>query len=84
MNHKIYRVTSFEHVSPYTLAVHFDDSTKQIIDFLPVLAGELYSPLKELSLFNQVKIDPEIHTLMWPGADFDPEQCTIGMLSLPS
>jgi hypothetical protein len=25
-------------------------------------------------LFNQVEIDPEIHTLVWPnGADFDPE-----------
>jgi hypothetical protein len=24
-------------------------------------------------LFNQVQIDPEVHTLVWPnGADFDP------------
>jgi hypothetical protein len=24
-------------------------------------------------LFNQVRIDPEVHTLVWPnGADFDP------------
>jgi hypothetical protein len=26
-----------------------------------------------LSLFNQVRLDPEVHTLVWPnGADFDP------------
>jgi hypothetical protein len=38
-----------------------------------VLAGELYRPLRNLVLFNQVRIDPEVHTLVWPnGADFDP------------
>ncbi len=57
----------------------FDDHTEQVIDFHPVLAGELYGPLRELSLFRQVMIDPEIHTLVWPnGADFDPARCTIG------
>jgi hypothetical protein len=26
-----------------------------------------------LDLFSQVRIDPEVHTLVWPnGADFDP------------
>jgi len=33
----------------------------------------LFQPLSELSRFNQVAIDPEVHTLVWPnGADFDP------------
>ena len=73
MNHPIYRVESFEPVGPYTLRVRFDDSTEQTINFKPVLAGQLYGPLQELSLFNQVKIDPEVKTLVWPnGADFDP------------
>jgi len=73
MCHPIYRVESFEIVSPYTLRVRFDDGTEQTIDFRPVLAGELYGPLRDLSLFNQVRIDPEVHTLAWPnGADFDP------------
>ena len=73
MVHPIYRVRAFEVVQPYTLLVCFDDDTEQTIDFHPVLAGELYGPLKDLSLFNQVQIDPEVHTLIWPnGADFDP------------
>ena len=73
MNHPVYRVISFEIVAPYTLRVKFDDDTWQAIDFLPVLKGELYDPLGDLSLFNQVQIDPEAHTLVWPnGADFDP------------
>lgn len=71
--HPIYRVESFEIVAPYTLRVEFDDDTSQIIDFEPVLAGELYGPLCDLTLFNQVEIDPEVQTLVWPnGADFDP------------
>jgi hypothetical protein len=73
MLHPIYRVRSFEITGPYTLRVQFDDRTDQIIDFEPVLAGELYGPLRNLSLFQQVRIDPEVHTLVWPnGADFDP------------
>jgi len=74
MGHEIYRVTAFEILGPYTLRVSFDDETQQIIDFEDVLAGELYSPLRDLELFNQVRIDPEVHTLVWPnGADFEPE-----------
>ena len=71
--HPIYRVRSFRIVAPYTLCVQFDDHTEQVINFEPVLAGELYRPLRYLALFEQVRIDPEVHTLVWPnGADFDP------------
>jgi len=73
MIHLIYRVRSFQIEAPYTLRVQFDDGTEQLIDFRPILAGELYGPLRDLAIFNQVRIDPEVHTLVWPnGADFDP------------
>jgi hypothetical protein len=73
MTHPIYRVIDFEIVAPYTLKVEFDDGIKQVIDFRPVLEGTLYRPLQDKNLFNQVEIDPEVHTLIWPnGADFDP------------
>jgi hypothetical protein len=73
MAHDIYRVASFEKVAPYTLRIRFDDGTSQTIDFQPVLKGELFGPLQEPTLFDQVRIDPEVHTLVWPnGADFDP------------
>lgn len=73
MRHPIYRVQSFQIVAPYTLRIQFDDATEQTINFQPVLAGELYHPLRDLTLFNQVRIDPEVHTLIWPnGANFDP------------
>lgn len=73
IHHPIFRVVGFQIVAPHTLFVEFDDATKQMIDFRPVLAGELFGPLRELTLFNQVRVDPEVHTLVWPnGADFDP------------
>jgi hypothetical protein len=73
MAHPIYRVVNFEIVSPYTLRVKFDDGTTQTIYFRPVLVGEIYGPLQDEKVFNQVEIDPEVHTLVWPsGADFDP------------
>jgi len=73
VNHPIYRVRGFEIVGPYVLHVAFDDGTVQTIDFEPVLAGELFGPLRDPALFRQVWLDPEVHTLVWPnGADFDP------------
>ncbi|MFN4292964.1 MAG: DUF2442 domain-containing protein [Thermoflexales bacterium] len=74
MSHAVYRVIGFEVIGPYTLRVKFDDGVEREIDFRPVLAGEIYGALQDERLFNQVEIDPEIHTLVWPnGADFDPE-----------
>jgi hypothetical protein len=73
MEHVIHRVVRFECVAPYTLRITFADDTVQVIDFRPILEGELYGPLRDSRLFGQVEIDPEAHTLVWPnGADFDP------------
>jgi hypothetical protein len=73
MSHPIHRVTGFSVEGPYTLRVRFGDGTEQLIDFRPVLAGELYGPLRDPTLFTGVRLDEEVHTLVWPnGADFDP------------
>ena len=73
MIHPIYRVVAFQVTGPYNLRVRFDDANEQQIFFEPMLAGKLYGSLRDLTIFNQVKLDPEVHTLVWPnGADFDP------------
>ena len=73
MHHPIHRVRRFELVGAYRLRVEFEDQLERTIDFESILAGELYGPLRDLALFRQVRIDPEVHTLVWPnGADFDP------------
>ena len=74
MAHKLYRVVTFGIVGDYKLSISFDDGVTTTVNFESILIGPQYGPLQELSLFNQVAIDPIAATLTWPnGADFDPE-----------
>jgi hypothetical protein len=73
MSHPIHRVTGFQVVGAYTLAVAFADGVERRIDFRPVLHGVLFGPLQDPATFNAVTLDAEAGTLVWPnGADFDP------------
>ena len=73
MSHLMVKIIDFEIVGDYVIRVVFDDKTEQTIDFEPVLHGYYLGPLRDLNLFNQVRLDPDFHTLVWPNdADFDP------------
>jgi hypothetical protein len=73
MNHPIHKVRAFQQTGPHQLRIEFADGMSRVIDFKPILWGELYEPLLDPSFFSQVRLDPEVHTLVWPnGADFDP------------
>lgn len=73
MTHRMARVQGFAILGQYTLRIQFDDGSDQVIDFEPILRGEVYGPLRDPLLFAQVQVDAEAHTLVWPnGADFDP------------
>ena len=73
MIHSIYRIVTCAVVAPYTLRIAFDDGAAETIDFKPARRGELYGPLLDRRLFEQMRIDPETQTLIWPNdADFDP------------
>ena len=74
MIHETREVVSFNHVAPLTQRIGFDDGSERIIHFSPVLHGPLLGPLRDPELFAQVRLDPEVRTVVWPnGADFDPE-----------
>ena len=73
MHHPIYRVVGVATVAPYTLQLSFSDGSEQRIDFRPVLEGPLFGALQDARLFEQVELDAEAGTVVWPnGADFDP------------
>jgi hypothetical protein len=73
MPHPVHTVKAFEIAGPYRLRIEFGDGLVRTIDFRPILEGELYGPLRDLSQFNSVALDREVHTVVWPnGADFDP------------
>jgi len=68
-----HEVTDFAFVGNYVLAVRFDDGVERAIDFESILLGPLFGPLRDLHLFTQVRVDPDLGTLVWPnGADVDP------------
>jgi len=56
MMHYIHHVEACLIVGPYTLAVTFGDRLRQVINFRPVLRGELFGPLRDIEMFNQVRL----------------------------
>jgi hypothetical protein len=58
----------------YKLEVVFSDGLTALIDLEQELYGPMFEPLKDKSLFRQVKADSDVRTLVWPnGADLAPE-----------
>ncbi len=58
----------------YRIRVAFADGTEGVIDFADELWGEVFEPLKEMTLFAGFSVSAELGTLVWPnGADFAPE-----------
>jgi hypothetical protein len=73
MIHPIYRAVACRPLALYKLELTFNDGESRVVDLEPVLAGELYGPLRDEVVFNRVQIDPETGVPVWPnGADFDP------------
>jgi hypothetical protein len=69
-----YHVIEAQHISEYILRIKFRDGTQGEIDLEPELVGPMFEPLKDLEQFKLLRVDPELHTVVWPnGADFAPE-----------
>jgi hypothetical protein len=70
---ELYEVSGFEIVGEYTLRVIFNDGSHQVINFESILVGPMFGPLREREVFDQVELDPDLGTLVWPTrADIDP------------
>jgi len=68
------RVTGFEVVDSYSLALSFNDGTSKRVNLRDWLYGPVFEPLRDPVLFAQVRIEEEGETISWPnGADFAPE-----------
>lgn len=53
----------------------FTDGTEKTVDLSPYLHGPVFDPLKkDPAMFRQVRVDPELGTIVWPnGADVCPD-----------
>ena len=63
-----------EYVADYRIRLWFADGRQGEIDLAEELWGEVFEPLKEVSVFRQFRLDTELNTIAWEtGADFAPE-----------
>ena len=68
------RVTDVKLLRGYQLRVTFSDGVVKEVDLERELYGEVFEPLKDKELFQQVAVNPEANTVEWAnGADFAPE-----------
>jgi uncharacterized protein DUF2442 len=62
------------YVSEYTVWLRFSDGAEGEVDLAKELYGPVFEPLKNIEVFRQFVVHPELKTLVWPnGADFAPE-----------
>ncbi len=68
------RIKSAKYLSRFKLWIAFDDGTDGEVDLDGILNGPVFEPLRDLTTFKKVVVDPELETVVWPnGADLAPE-----------
>jgi hypothetical protein len=69
------RIRSVEVLDRFVLRLGFSDGSTREVDLDRYMWGPVFQPLRENpSLFRQVRVDPELGTIVWPnGADMDPD-----------
>ena len=70
------RIIEVRHIQAYRLGLTFTNGEKAELDFRDRIVGRggVFAPLEDLDFFKQVKVDPEIGTLVWPNeVDFCPD-----------
>ncbi len=70
----ILHVVEVKYLRDYVIWVRFNDGAAGEVDLLGELEGEVFGPLKDITLFKTVKVDPLMQTVVWDnGADLAPE-----------
>ena len=70
----MFAVTAVEPLADYTLRLTFDDGSEREVHLVDELWGPMGEPLRDPAYFRQVRVDPELRTVVWPnGFDLDPD-----------
>lgn len=68
------KVVEVRPLEGYKLWLRFQDGLSGTVDLSTELWGPMFEPLKDVALFAQAAIHPELETVTWPnGADLAPE-----------
>ena len=59
----------------YRLYLRFEDGAEGVVDLAAVISFRgVFEPLRDPDYFAEVRVDPELGTVVWPnGADLDPD-----------
>lgn len=67
-------IVEVRYVRDYTVWLRFQDGTSGEVDISRSFKGPVFEPLRNVDFFKQVRVDPELGTIVWPnGADVAPE-----------
>ncbi len=70
----ILRVIEARLAHDFVVWLRFNDGTQGEVDLADELDGPIFKPLRSPKMFAEFRLDPELHTLVWPnGADIAPE-----------
>ena len=70
----ILRLTRARYVDGYRFELQFSDGHAGIVDLEDRLHGPAFGVLRDVALFQQGRLDPDVGTLVWPGdIDLAPE-----------
>ena len=70
----MFDIVEARYVTGHTVWLRFEDGTQGEIDLAAELWGPVFEPLRDPDYFKQVRLNPDIGTIVWPnGADFSPE-----------
>lgn len=68
------RITAVRYLRDHTLWLRFSDGAEGDVDLASELHGPMFEPLRDKHLFAQLRLHPELRTVVWPnGADLAPE-----------
>ena len=68
------RVIDGRHAGQSCVWLRFADGSSGEIDLTAELWGAMFEPLKVEAVFSQLRVDPELDTIVWPnGADPSPQ-----------
>lgn len=68
------RVNAVEPLEGFRLRLTFSDGLVREVDISDDLWGPMAEPLRDPAYFRQVRVDPELGTVVWPNEyDLDPD-----------
>lgn len=68
------RITDARYVAGHSVWLRFADGAEGEVDLSAELHGGVFEPLRDVEVFRNFRLHPELRTLVWPnGADFAPE-----------